>query len=59
LPVVGPLIVPSDFGARFAGGWHGEPGHQLRVTCGIGTAIIPVRFGAPPEAVLLTLTPAP
>jgi uncharacterized protein len=57
LPFVGRPVVPSQFGQRFAAGWHGEPGHRMLVTCGIGTSIIPVRFGNPPEAVLLTLTP--
>lgn len=58
LPFVGRLVVPSAFGQRFAAGWHGEGGHRLLVTCGIGTAIAPVRFGNPPEAVVLTLVPS-
>jgi hypothetical protein len=57
LPFLGRLVVPSRFGQRFAAGWHGVDGHRLRVTCGIGTAIVPVRLGNPPEAVLLHLRP--
>jgi len=57
LPFVGRLVVPSRFGQRFAAGWHGTDDHRLRVTCGIGTAIVPVRLGNPPEAVLLHLRP--
>jgi predicted MPP superfamily phosphohydrolase len=40
-------------------GWvHGDVfanNHHLFVTTGIGTSIIPVRFGLPPEIVILTL----
>jgi len=57
IPFVGRPVVPSRFGERYAAGWHGVEGHRLRVTCGIGTAILPVRFGNPPEAVLLELHP--
>jgi predicted MPP superfamily phosphohydrolase len=32
-----------------------ENGHHLFVTTGIGTSILAVRFGVPPEIVLLTL----
>lgn len=55
IPGLGRPVVPSAYGERFAAGWHGEDGHRLFVTCGIGTAILPVRFGNPPEAVVLTL----
>ncbi len=57
IPGFGRPVVPSHFGERFAEGWHGTPEHRLRVTCGIGTAIVPVRFGNPPEAVVLDLVP--
>jgi len=58
LPGLGRPVVPSAYGERFAAGWHGRDGHALFVTCGIGTAILPVRFGNPPEAVVLELVPA-
>lgn len=54
-PVFGSVIHPSDFGQRYARGHVFEDGHHLFVTTGIGTSIIPVRFGVPPEIVLMTV----
>lgn len=48
-------IVPSSFGNRFAYGHVVEDGRHLVVSGGIGTSIMPVRFGVPPEIVLLDL----
>jgi predicted MPP superfamily phosphohydrolase len=36
-------------------GHYFENNHHLFVTSGIGTSIIPMRFGVTPEIVLLTL----
>jgi hypothetical protein len=55
LPFVGAPIVPSAYGRRFVSGLVVEKGHSLFVTPGIGTSIIPIRFGVPPEISLLTL----
>jgi hypothetical protein len=55
LPVLGSLIVPSSFRQRFARGHIVEEGRHLFVNPGIGTSIIPVRFGVPPEISILTL----
>jgi predicted MPP superfamily phosphohydrolase len=55
VPGLGRPMVPSHFGQRYAAGLVVEGGHQLYVTCGIGTAVMPVRFGNPPEVVVLTL----
>jgi predicted MPP superfamily phosphohydrolase len=55
-PFIGRPIVPSRFGQRFAYGLIEENGRKLYVSGGIGTSIIPVRFGVPPEIVVLTLT---
>lgn len=57
-PLIGSLIVPSSFGQRFARGHIVEGGRHLFVNTGIGTSIIPVRFGVPPEISLLTLRSA-
>ncbi len=54
-PIIGTLIEPSRFGERFVRGHVFENNHHLFVTTGIGTSIIPVRFGVPPEIVLLTV----
>jgi predicted MPP superfamily phosphohydrolase len=47
--------VPSQFGERFAIGHVHEDGRDLFVTPGIGTSILPVRFGVPPEISVLTV----
>lgn len=55
LPLLGRLVVPSKFKQRYAAGLVAENGKQLFVTTGVGTSIIPVRFGVPPEIALLTI----
>jgi len=55
LPLVGSLVQSSDYGQRYLQGDVFENGHQVYVTTGIGTSIMPIRFGVPPEIVLLTL----
>ena len=55
LPWLGRLIVPSRFGQRYAAGLVHENGKVLFVTTGIGTSIIPVRFGVVPEISLLNV----
>jgi len=49
--------VPSRFGQRYAAGHLVEGGRHLYVGTGTGTSILPVRFGVPPEVVVLTLWP--
>jgi predicted MPP superfamily phosphohydrolase len=55
LPFLGSPIVPSSFGQQYARGFITENGRHLFVNTGIGTSIIPVRFGVPPEISILTL----
>ena len=55
LPLIGALIVPSRYGQRYVRGLIEEDGHQLFVTSGVGTSILPVRFGVTPEIVVLDL----
>ena len=52
-PLIGPIVEPSTYG--FAWGHFFENNHHLFVTTGIGNSIIPIRFGVPPEIVLLTI----
>ena len=61
LPLLGRPIVPSRYGERYAVGHVVEQGRHLFVTTGIGTSIVPVRLGVPPEIALLELRgdPAP
>lgn len=55
LPLLGPPVVPSSFGKRYAAGHVVEDGRHLFVTPGIGTSILPVRFNVPPEVSVLSL----
>ncbi len=55
LPIVGRLIVPSQFGQRYAIGHIVENGRHLFVSTGIGTSILPVRFRCPPEISIVTI----
>jgi len=54
-PIIGPVISSSEYGDRWVQGHVFENNHHLFVTTGIGTSIVPVRFGLPPEIVILTL----
>ncbi len=49
LPLIGPPIVPSVYGQRYAAGVVEEGGRHLFVSPGLGTSILPVRFRVPPE----------
>jgi predicted MPP superfamily phosphohydrolase len=57
LPLLGALVVPSQYGERYAAGHVVEDGRHLFVTTGVGTSIYALRLGVPPEIVVLTLTP--
>lgn len=54
-PLIGTVVHTTDFGDRYEAGHVFENGRHLFVTTGIGTSILPVRFGVPPEIVLLTV----
>jgi predicted MPP superfamily phosphohydrolase len=55
VPLIWPSFVPSAYGARFAYGHVVENNRNLVVSGGLGTSIVPARFGVPPEIVRLTL----
>ncbi|MBI1763270.1 MAG: metallophosphoesterase [Acidobacteria bacterium] len=55
-PWLGRPIVPSAYGQRYAAGLVLENNRRLFVTTGLGTSILPVRFGVPPEIALLQLS---
>jgi predicted MPP superfamily phosphohydrolase len=48
-------MVPSRYGNRYAYGHVVEGGRHLIVSGGLGTSILPVRFGVPPEILLIGL----
>ncbi len=55
LPLVWPAFVPSIYGARFAYGHVREGGRDLIVSGGLGTSIVPLRLGVPPEILRIEL----
>ena len=59
LPLVGPLATMSRLGRRYRCGIIRENGRALIVTAGIGTSILPIRIGAPPDMWLLELAGRP
>jgi predicted MPP superfamily phosphohydrolase len=48
-------IVPSRFGSRYARGHIVEGDRNLIVSAGLGCSGAPIRFGVPPEIVLVEL----
>lgn len=59
LPLLGNLVDPSKLGDRYARGHVEQDGEHVFVSPGLGTSILPVRFGIPPEISRLTLRRAP
>jgi uncharacterized protein len=55
LPFIGRPVVPSEYGERYAVGLVHENGKYVFVSTGIGTSIMPVRFGVPPEISILDI----
>ncbi len=59
VPFLGTPVVPSDYGQKYAGGLI--PADVCAAACpvivsrGIGTSILPVRIGVPPEVVVVEL----
>lgn len=57
LPLFGPLTEVAA--PRYRCGIVREHGRTIVVTGGLGTSVLPLRFGAPPDLWLLSLGPAP
>lgn len=55
LPIIGALATGSHYGTRFLCGLIQEQGKTLIVTSGLGTSLIPLRIGAPPDMWLITI----
>lgn len=53
IPFIGSLIVPSEYGTKFACGKFKETQNTMIVTKGLGTSILNVRFLTLPEIVVL------
>jgi len=55
LPLMPPLWVPSEYGARFAYGHIVENDRHMIVSGGLGTSVVPLRLGVPPEILRVRL----
>jgi predicted MPP superfamily phosphohydrolase len=49
LPLIGPVVTFSRFGDRYACGLIREEGRVLVTGAGLGTSLLPLRLGAPPD----------
>lgn len=56
LPFIGPPILPTEMGSKFARGLIVEGEKNYFVSSGVGTSVLPVRFCVPPEICVLDLT---
>lgn len=56
LPLYGPVSFVSRYGMRFNCGLIDDAGQKVVVTSGLGTSVLPLRFGAPPDVWLITLS---
>jgi hypothetical protein len=54
LPLFGQVASASRYGDRYRCGLIREDGRSIFVTGGLGTSILPLRFGAPPDWWLIT-----
>lgn len=56
LPYISPIVIPGRAPLKYAYGHVAEQGRDLIVSSGIGTSILPVRFGRRPEIVEVSIT---
>lgn len=59
LPLLGRRVNASDVGIEHSYGLSRLGGVPIFITAGVGTSILPARFRAPPEIVIITLTAQP
>ena len=57
LPLIGAFTYLSEHGERYACGRIDEGGRTLIVSAGLGTSILPLRFGARPDLWVVTIGP--
>lgn len=53
IPGIGAPVSSSVYGQRYIRGLIEEDGRQMLVTVGIGTSVLPLRFGSVPEIVVI------
>ncbi|HMS21072.1 MAG TPA: metallophosphoesterase [Sphingorhabdus sp.] len=57
LPLYGPVTYVSRYGDRFGCGAIEDKGQPVFVGAGLGTSVLPLRYGAHPDVWLVTLKP--
>ncbi len=57
LPLIGAIATMSEFGDRYACGKITEGRKTIIVGAGLGTSILPLRLGVPPDMWLITIGP--
>ena len=58
IPGVGTPVLPSRYGQKYASGLVQGPACPVFISCGLGTALLPVRIGVPPEIAVIELARA-
>lgn len=58
IPGIGTPILPSRYGQKYASGLVQGPACPVFISRGIGLSGLPIRFGVPPEIVVMELTRA-
>lgn len=58
LPLIGPVATMSDHGDRYACGLVREGRRSTIIGAGLGTSLLPLRYGVPPDWWMITLAPA-
>ena len=53
LPFIGALNLPSKYGNKLVRGLIEDTHNKMLVTKGLGTSILPIRFGAVPEIIVI------
>jgi predicted MPP superfamily phosphohydrolase len=55
IPGLGTPVLPSHYGQKYASGLVRGPVCPVFVSCGLGTALLPIRVGVPPEIAVIEL----
>ena len=56
-PIIGPVATMSEYGNRYACGVVREDGRTIVTGAGLGTSVLPIRFGTQAEIWLIELVP--
>lgn len=59
LPLLGTPVVPSGYGQKYASGLVTGPVCPVFISRGLGLAVLPLRWGVPPEIAVLEFHPSP